>query len=571
MMKNARGFLIVLTFVLIFLFPFNSHSAITKDLYKNYYVPAFELQRNNGEFIVYIVKDNSYKEAGKLSFNKYFTQKDLDLSKYVKQGELVNIILSQKGGGASHIDSISLGGKPPVKINGNENGLKKLSKKDFDVIDSHNKSIKISFNNDIKDYTLSLTARIEETIISKTPFRFPIINTYKPITDKSEFYKYSLNSKMGKCLLDGNLNEIKNWSPFFKEYSISGTGHPSNYTYGWVYNDDKNLYVAIDFTGDNTKDGEKDYAEVHIKTDEGIKNFRVSEVDKLWGKPGFLYTERAGYQHKVYEFKIPLNEIFSDVKNKSNEIQIAFSTYGTDAPKEQYYYYEALIDSDNNVSTGGTVHVKQKGSEEDINGIDYIVTAYVTYDEGFYIDTIVTQRYNGSAFVAIDINDTDYPINVGNGVNGATAIEFLTSRANLNNPTGTMKIVYHASISLANDYTSPFYFQQGLGIPALNKTGFIILSIMIGFISIYFIKTRKTHMGKLLFLIFAIVSIATFAWAATITIDGNVNDWNGINSSVTDPEDDSSIDDPLEDIIAGFMTSDSNNYYFRMDINVPVG
>ncbi len=78
-------------------------------------------------------------------------------------------------------------------------------------------------------------------------------------------------------------------------------------------------------------------------------------------------------------------------------------------------------------------------------------------------------------------------------------------------------------------------------------------------------------MGKLLFLIFAIVSIATFAWAATITIDGNVNDWNGINSSVTDPEDDSSIDDPLEDIIAGFMTSDSNNYYFRMDINVPVG
>ncbi len=533
-------------------------------------MPASELQKTNGEFIVYIMKDNSYHEAGRLSFNKYFTQKELDLSKYVSQGEPLNLILSQKGGGASHIDSVFLGGKPPVKVDGIENGLRKLSRKDFDVIDSHDKSIKISFNNNIKDYTLSLTARIEPQVISKTPFRFPVINTYKPVTDKSEFYKYSLNSNRGKCSLDGNLNEIKKFEPFFKEYSISGTGHPSNYTYGWVYNDDKNLYVAIDFTGDNTRDGEKDYAEVHIKTDEGIKNFRVSEVDRLWGKPGFVYTERADYQHKAYEFKIPLKEIFSDDKNKSNEIQIAFSTYGTEAPVEYNYTYEALIDSDNNESTGGCVQVIQKGESlpHCINGVDYIVRANVTSNMHFDIDVIETYRYNGSNFVIVNTDHTGYPIALGNSIDGSTAIEFLTSRANLNNPAGTMKIVYHASILAANDYTNPFYFQQGPGIPALNKTGFILLSIFFASISIYFIGIRKTNVGKLLFLVFAIFSIVTCARAATITIDGNVNDWNGINASVTDPKDDSSIDDPFEDILRGFMTSDSDNYYFRMDINV---
>lgn len=366
------------------------------------------------------------------------------------------------------------------------------------------------------------------------------------------------------------MNEVSKWSPFFKEYSISGTGHPSNYTYGWVYNDAKNLYVAIDFTGDNTRDGDKDYAEVHIKTKDGIKNYRVSEVEKVWGTPGFIYTERANYQHKVYELKIPFNEIFKNNRQENKEIQIAFSTYGTNGPPITYYYYEALIDSDNNESTGGTVHVVQKGSSADIKGIDYIVTAYVKYNSGILVDTIVTQRYNGSSFVAVDVNDTDYPINPGNGVNSSTAIEFLTSKANLNNPTGTMKIVYHASISLANDYTNPFYFGNGLNVPSLNKTGLIILSMIFAIVSIYFIRTRKIRESKILLLIIAIFSIVTLAWAATITIDGYVNDWNGINSSVQDSENDSSIDDPLEDIIAGFMTSDASNYYFRMDINFPI-
>lgn len=111
-MKITRYFLIILTFLLVFTFPFNSYSAIDTNPYKNYHIPVFDLQKSNGEFAVYVLKGNSYQEVGKLTFNKYFTSKNLDLSKFLHHGEQVSLMLLQKGGGASHIDSIFLGGKP---------------------------------------------------------------------------------------------------------------------------------------------------------------------------------------------------------------------------------------------------------------------------------------------------------------------------------------------------------------------------------------------------------------------------------------------------------------------------
>lgn len=574
-MKKQWHLLIGAIFFLFFSFPLISHTAIQPDIYKNYEIPAYEIQKKNGEFIVYILKENSYQEAGRIPFNKYFMKKSIDLSNYIPKDRSINIMLIQNGGGASHIDSVFLGEKPPINVYDIKDGLKKLSKADFDVIDSYNTPIKLFFDNKTKDYTLHLTARIEETEISKIPFRFPLINTYKPVTDKSVFYTYKLNSKTGTCILDGNIKEVSNWQPFFKEYSFSGTGHPSNYTYGWVYNDNNNLYVAIDFTADNTKDGNKDYAEVHIKTAKGIKNFRVSEEETVWGKPDFTYTKKVNYQHKTYEFKIPLKEVFD--KNKNNkEIQIAFSTYGTAGPPPEIYYYEALINSDNNDSTGGTVHVVQKGSSTDVPGVDYIVRAQFIIDSSYnptkiYINKIETLIYTGGSFQLLSTNDTDYTITPGQSIYGSTAIEFFTSKANLNNPTGQMKIVYHSAKSGVNDndYTSPFLFQQQQqAIPSMTKWGLAILSILLILTSIYFLRKKKSLYRNLLFISLIIISIATLAWSATITIDGYINDWTDIEPSVIDDKGDSSIDDPTEDILQGFMTSDINNFYFRMDINM---
>jgi hypothetical protein len=87
----------------------------------------------------------------------------------------------------------------------------------------------------------------------------------------------------------------------------------------------------IDFTPDNTMDGDKDYATVYVKTEEGLKEFKVSVPETRWGKAEFSYTDKVPYQHKVYEFTIPIEELGIDEIKKETELQLAFSAYGTAA------------------------------------------------------------------------------------------------------------------------------------------------------------------------------------------------------------------------------------------------
>ena len=96
-----------------------------------------------------------------------------------------------------------------------------------------------------------------------------------------------------------------------------------------MWNDDENLYVAIDFTGDNTIDGDKDYAKVYVNTGNEVREFKVSVPEQKWGVAGFTYTKNVHYQHKVYEFKIPLSEIVSGDIKKQDALLLAFSAYGT--------------------------------------------------------------------------------------------------------------------------------------------------------------------------------------------------------------------------------------------------
>ncbi len=270
----------------------------------------------NGEFQVYVLTQDKWQQAGKIPCDKFFRERELDLSGFVSDSKDMKVKIVQKGGGAAHIDSALLGGTPPVEVEGIQNGLKKLSNKDFDVADAFGKEILITFPKKLKDSILRLTARVESTVISKTPFQFPIANLYKKMDTNSEFYTYQINAE----------NTL---SPIFKEYSLTGSGHPSGHTYGWVRNDDKNLYVKIDFTPDNTMDGHKDYAKVYVKTKSGVEEFKVSVPETKWGTPDFTYTDKVSYQHKVYNFKIPLEELGIKDTEKETEILLAFAAYGT--------------------------------------------------------------------------------------------------------------------------------------------------------------------------------------------------------------------------------------------------
>ena len=261
-------------FLSMLLVPLVAYASYTANQYSN--VPPIDKMHPNGKYIVYIEKGDKWQESGSISFDKYFREREIDLRGYISGEGNIRVRLLQQGGGAAHIDSVSLGDKSPIEVRGIENGLKKLSDKDFDVIDVFNKSIDMTFSSDIGNSILKLTARVEDTTISKIPFQFPVANLYKEMSLNSKFYTYEMGSRR---------NEI----PFFREYSLSGSGHPSGYTYGWVRNDDKNLYVKIDFTPDDTMDGDKDYAKVYVKTEKGIKEFKVSVPETKWGKP-LLYT-----------------------------------------------------------------------------------------------------------------------------------------------------------------------------------------------------------------------------------------------------------------------------------------
>jgi len=150
-------------------------------------------------------------------------------------------------------------------------------------------------------------------------------------TTSSAFYKYELGTRPGALTLDGELVEDDLGKPFFAEFCKPTTGHPSTYNYGWVLDDGENLYVVIDFSGDNTFDGSVDYSAVYAATSSGLRRFELSVPDQTWGVPGFTYTDAEVYQHKVYEYRIPFSELGLSSPRKGHALELAFEAYGTTA------------------------------------------------------------------------------------------------------------------------------------------------------------------------------------------------------------------------------------------------
>ncbi len=261
--------------------------------------------------------------------DKYLRSRSLDLTDFIYSRD-IGIRITQEGGGAAHIDSVTLNGRAPSNLHGFR--YKKLSSRDNDVIDAYGKTIEVNFSNiplnSEKPLLLELTARIESKTISKVPFQFPPENLETEMSENSAFYSYRMGSNRGRLILDGELADENLGDPFFAEYSPTGTGHPDATTYGWVRDDGEYLYVAIDFSGDNTMDGNKDYSKVYVNTPAGLREFKVTAEEMKWGRPGFTYTERVIWQHKVYEFAIPLDELGTDTSD-GQRLALAFAAYGT--------------------------------------------------------------------------------------------------------------------------------------------------------------------------------------------------------------------------------------------------
>jgi hypothetical protein len=334
-------------------------------------------QEINGAFKIEILQNGNWQQAGELEFGMFYSKQTLKLPQLFNASvnnwndfseSQTKIRLSFLKHREAHIDYVMIDGMAPMAISGAQEGdylaMKKVVAEDFDVIDVENLSVVMDF--DVLPGQLEIKARIEPDEITPYPFMYPEVNTYKEITNKSTFYKYKLNSKVGSLEMDGELDKLGR--PFFKIYNRPGTGHPDAYTYGWVMNDDENLYVTIDFVPDNTIDGDKDYTKVFVKTYSGIKTYKLSVPEQQWGIPGFTYTENAVYQHKLYEFKIPLSEF-----GNSENLEIAFAAYGTAAPPPPITWNMDLVD---NYGNGGIVTVA------DTSGTGFFVNKSIIADDG---------------------------------------------------------------------------------------------------------------------------------------------------------------------------------------------
>jgi len=282
---------------------------------------------SNGRYDIMILKGATWEKVGSLSFSQFYREKILRIG--ALPGDVpVRIRIKQTGGGAAHIDRVLLDGKPPQAASGLDDPLYKLARRDNDVADAFGRSMELVFPAGSSGSVLTLIARVEAEEIAKFPFQFPVHNLFSDVNERSSFYTYRLGGD----------------EPFsLEEYCRTGTGHPSGYTHLETWSDDRNLYVNMDFTPDNTLDGDRDYATVHTKYGNMIKSFTVSTARTKWGKPSFVYTDRAAYQHKVYDFAIPISEIGAGT---GEEIQIAFSAYGTASP--DYFSPALAYDEANN-------------------------------------------------------------------------------------------------------------------------------------------------------------------------------------------------------------------------------
>ncbi|PKM85883.1 MAG: hypothetical protein CVU87_14085, partial [Firmicutes bacterium HGW-Firmicutes-12] len=332
-MKNFRRLIIFIMIGLLILTPGgNFLEASPQDVYSG-----------NGDIGIYVNVNGVWANAGCLTFNEQLQTKEIDLTAYISDLEgLVDIKLTKIGGGAGHLDAVSLADQMPIQVLGQSEIVQKIIRQDYDLVDINETGMIIIFENTVGSI-LSVTGRIEGERISEIPFQFPLDNMYQTITENASFYSYRLNSDLARIIVDGSIEEVALQIPFMEEFVLPSTGHPPGTIYTWVRNDDQNLYVTFDVTPDNTMDGAKDYAKVYVKTPEGVKVYKVTVQETQWGKAGFVYTPRVEYQHKAYEFAIPLSELCIDSPEGQVDIPLAFSAYGTMAAPPEVSF-QAKVD-----------------------------------------------------------------------------------------------------------------------------------------------------------------------------------------------------------------------------------
>lgn len=215
-----------------------SGGKVTKSTFTTDLLSDFDQIDAIGHYKILMFNGDSWRKSGFLSFGKHYRSKAMNVRVEEIPGNIVRLRLIQAQGGKAHIDSITLNGNEPLSASswGDSNPLKadellaKISENDFDVIDATGLDLEVLFplsgGQRVNEFMhLALTARVEASQISKSPFRYPKINIYGRMSERSHFYHYKIGSENGGIRVDGDIRNESLGEPFFRIYP-RGIGTP---------------------------------------------------------------------------------------------------------------------------------------------------------------------------------------------------------------------------------------------------------------------------------------------------------------------------------------------------------
>ena len=230
--------------------------------------------------------------------------------------------------------------------------------------------------------------------------------------------------------------------------------------------------------------------------------------------------------------------------------------------------FSLLLDTDNALATGCVITT----ADGSFSGVERVNTAVVTTTATTATVARLEQQtcVSGALTAATTYDAGGWSAGLGNGTSGSAAIEFSVPLTSL--PRGsTMKALAVSRNALGQqDATSAFLIAVAnavvipASLPVPLSTGLAALIALLVAVTVA-LRLRRPASSRLVTVLMASIVISTLAWAATVTRDGNVGDWIGVNAAVTDASGDAPAN---ADMLAVFQQQDANNLYIRIDADV---
>ncbi|MFC1910664.1 GEVED domain-containing protein [Chloroflexota bacterium] len=379
-------------------------------------------ENHDGSFNISIFTEGNWQLQGKLTFSDYETlylpldnnagQLKIKLEQYGHDGAFVDYVALQK-------DNMTYLPSSAINIDSGTCVLNKVMYPEYDVCDAWNSTLEIVWDDVPNDTTLVMRAMEEDFGEGHgSPLYYPSIKFGQTLS-------YTLDND-GGIITDGVLEEST--EPDFTVFWQPDSPHPDGYTYGWLHCNQDYLYAAIEVTADNTLD-EEDWGALYIALKGEMEEFRISDDQAEWGVSGFHYTSAVPYEHRIYEFKIPLVEINSSI---GDEIQYGFGCYGTVSV---------------NLPLINEIRVDQTGTDN---------------DEYFELAGTPSESLNGLTYLVI-----------GDGTGGSGVIEEVVSLTGQTIPASGYFVVAESTFSLGTaDMTTDLNFENSDNVTHLIVLGF---------------------------------------------------------------------------------------------------